>query len=187
MTTKTIKDLVQQLEIQTRITDEARAQFEAELRKVEALKIVIELMQEAADQEDADVSPPGKQLKNEMYAILHDTGRPLHYSAIYEALQQRGVHVPGRDPKRNVGAHLSADQRFARFGNGEWGLASWLRLAGDREPRLQIDPFEDEPTSSQPSQNSTWIDRIFLDDEPDRDPPGPTDEEIRAMERSDVF
>src|SRR5260221_270349 len=52
-------------------------------------------------------------------------GQPLHYRQIYKKLQARGIQVPGQDPLKNVGAHLSNDQRFVSDGKGNWRLASW--------------------------------------------------------------
>lgn len=66
-----------------------------------------------------------KAVVNEMWRILEEEGQQLHYKQIYQRLIDRGIQVPGRDPLKNVGAHLSADKRFISDGAGHWRLASW--------------------------------------------------------------
>lgn len=62
-------------------------------------------------------------LKDQIERVLREEGRPVHYKEVYRLLIQRGVHVPGRNPERNVGAHMSADLRFKAVGGGLWTLA----------------------------------------------------------------
>jgi DNA-directed RNA polymerase delta subunit len=76
--------------------------------------------------ERLDVRPgSSKELRNTMWDILREEGRALHFRDIYERLAERGARVAGKEPHRNVGAHLSADERFISLGSGIWGLASW--------------------------------------------------------------
>lgn len=75
--------------------------------------------------ESASSSTPVKQMRNKMWEILKDEGRPLHYKEIYRRLKATGTEVGGKDPVRNVGAHLSSDDRFVSLGSGKWGLVSW--------------------------------------------------------------
>ena len=66
---------------------------------------------------------------------------PLHRSVIYDRLVEMGVHIRGRDPVNNVGAHLSIDDRFKNVGRGMWDLskpgnetAEPERFGTNREP-----------------------------------------------------
>ncbi len=80
-----------------------------------------------------------KTIRNEMLAILREIGKPLSYRALYEHLIARDVPVPGKEPLKNVAAHLSNDQRFKRMGQGLWGLASWpTSMEGSSAPMLGI-------------------------------------------------
>lgn len=90
-------------------------------------------------------SPPSSsnELRTAIYEILSAEG-PLHRSEIYERLTEKGVHVPGRDPVNNVGAHLSFDDRFNNVGRGVWGLAnasdyeSDTEIAGESDEQLDV-------------------------------------------------
>jgi hypothetical protein len=66
-----------------------------------------------------------RTLASLMESILLEHGRPLHYREIHRRLTALGVAVPGQDPVKNVGAHLSGDARFERVERGIWGLAAW--------------------------------------------------------------
>ena len=66
-----------------------------------------------------------KDLRDQMVKVLEDAGIPLHYKFIYERLNQAGIKVPGEDPVRNTGAHLSGDDRFESLRQGIWGLSAW--------------------------------------------------------------
>lgn len=51
-------------------------------------------------------------------------GKPVHYRDIYDVLQRRGVEVKGKDPIRNLSAHMCLHKRFFKSkGNGYWMLA----------------------------------------------------------------
>lgn len=109
---------------------EALERIEAERARIdkqaEAFKQVIAYFEtiEEEDEAPARVSP-AKAITNEMWRILEEAREPLHYQLIYERLKERGVAVPGKEPARNVGAHLSNDPRFENVGRGLWGLRSW--------------------------------------------------------------
>lgn len=66
--------------------------------------------------------PSDSAMRDTMAEILAREG-PLHRSAIYDRLVEMGVHIGGRDPVNNVGAHLSIDDRFKNVGRGMWGLS----------------------------------------------------------------
>jgi hypothetical protein len=68
-----------------------------------------------------------KTLAGLMESILLEHGQPLHYREIHRRLGALGVDVPGQDPVKNVGAHLSGDARFERFERGIWGLHAWRK------------------------------------------------------------
>ena len=68
-----------------------------------------------------------KTLASLMESILLEHGRPLHYRDIHQRLTALGIDVPGQDPVKNVGAHLSGDARFERVERGIWGLAAWRK------------------------------------------------------------
>lgn len=119
---ETLKAAIQEVEAQKRQIDADHQAlvstlhyFERQGQEPQALR--------ARAQEYA-YSPPSSsnELRTAIYEILSAEG-PLHRSEIYERLTERGVHVPGRDPINNVGAHLSFDDRFNNVGRGVWGLA----------------------------------------------------------------
>ena len=85
-----------------------------------------------ADMTDREEGSNGQQLRSEdlrnvMVEILEEKGQPMHYKDIHAALTERGIKVPGEDPVRNTGAHLSGDSRFEKRGQGLWGLSVWTR------------------------------------------------------------
>lgn len=90
---------------------------------------------ELAPSESESRTTPVKLVRNTMVEILKEEGKPLHFKRIYQRLRERGVEVAGKEPARNVGAHLSADDRFDSLGQGMWGLASWN---GSRHPRSSL-------------------------------------------------
>lgn len=115
----------------TRDLEKWLAEHEATLhelqKKIEGLRFALEVSHENDEREvsQATEAAPAKQLRNAMVDILREAGVPLHYTEIGKRLIDRGVTVPGKNPSRNVNAHLSNDDRFDRRGGGEWGLASW--------------------------------------------------------------
>lgn len=60
-------------------------------------------------------------LRNAIADILASEG-PLHRRVVHDRLVEMGVHIGGRDPVNNVGAHLSIDPRFRNVGSGIWDL-----------------------------------------------------------------
>ena len=82
---------------------------------------------EEHEQENSDaVLTKGQKLENEIASVLEDASKPLHYKKIHAELIGRGIRVPGEDPVRNVGAHLSRDKsRFVSLGKGIWALKEW--------------------------------------------------------------
>jgi hypothetical protein len=112
---------------------ETLAQIEAErdrlAQQAEHFRSVIAYYEAQAGAAENQAAGP-RTLKNDLWHILQAAGGPLHYKDLYQRLRARGVHVPGTDPARNVGAHLSADPRFVSLGGGMWGLKAWPQSRG---------------------------------------------------------
>lgn len=65
---------------------------------------------------------PSKPLTDAIFQIISRSLGPLHYKEVYSALIRDGITVPGENPARNVGAHLSIDERFENVARGLWDL-----------------------------------------------------------------
>lgn len=109
---------------------EARSELARLKKERAAIDRAVELLEQIlaldAGSQVAKVGAQGpikSSLKDEIEHVLREAGKPLHYNEVYRQLLTRGVHVPGKDPARNVGAHLSADLRFKSVGAGRWALA----------------------------------------------------------------
>ena len=95
----------------------------SELTEVAAsLRKVISVYEKEALEASANPQEPTRPLGDEMKAIIEEAAEPVHYKVIYERLKLRGVRVPGTDPAKNVGAHLSGDSRFVSLGAGLWDI-----------------------------------------------------------------
>jgi len=58
--------------------------------------------------------------------ILRNTGKAMHYTEIMEKIKIEGVDIPGKDPKANMTAHLSNDNRVERAEErGYYKLKEW--------------------------------------------------------------
>lgn len=139
MTTKTIRDLETWIAEYGEQITQAQDVVNDLTKKRDGMVLALGI---ACEKEDTDTveALPGKDLRNEIYAVLEEAGSPLHYGEIYDRLKGRSIPIAGKDPKRNVNAHLSGDDRFARVGGGSWGLRRW------QEPRNTIH------TDGQPSR-----------------------------------
>ena len=73
-----------------------------------------------------------RSMRDAMAEILRKES-PLHRRELHDRLVEMGVSVGGRDPVNNVGAHLSADDRFRNVGRGMWDLTSPYERAGESE------------------------------------------------------
>lgn len=79
-----------------------------------------------AQGDDVEPQPsPGRIIDDAIADILDANGSKLHYREIFQRLQTKGIHVPGKNPASNTGAHLSLDSRFVKRGDGMWGLSKW--------------------------------------------------------------
>lgn len=66
------------------------------------------------------------------YEVLENTGIPMHYRDLYEAILKTGFQVRGEDPAANLIAHISIDPRFKRVKRGTYALKGW-RLGGRKK------------------------------------------------------
>jgi hypothetical protein len=58
-----------------------------------------------------------------MIDILKANGAPMHYRELYKTLLHNQIPVGGKDPQRNVSAHLSLNKElFEPLGSGIWAL-----------------------------------------------------------------
>jgi len=64
-------------------------------------------------------------LREETYKLLTEVREPMHYTQMAEQLVLRGVRIPGREPAKNLVAHIHNDPRFKRPRRGFYGLAEW--------------------------------------------------------------
>lgn len=125
-----------------------------------------------------------KVARNALYEILRETGRPMHYRVLLDALIARGVRVEGKDPGNNVRSHLSHDGRFVPVGGGVWDLAS--RAAAPRETPVAAPAVAPQPVSPRGAGFFAPEDEDEADDAlPQPDPPADewlTDDWIAAHE-----
>ena len=59
------------------------------------------------------------------YEVLKNTGIPMYYKDLYEAILQTGFEIRGKDPATNLIAHISIDPRFKRVKRGTYALKEW--------------------------------------------------------------
>ena len=123
-----------------RLISERQAKVEEWQTDIEALTRSLDILRaeegdgDSVEETQAKAMTPAKSLRNAMEEILNDAGEPMHYGAIHDELIARGVPVSGRDPKKNVSAHLSNDDRFVAVGSGKWGLRRWANADSERKP-----------------------------------------------------
>ncbi len=131
MSDKTLRDLQEQraavqkeideLSVQARVAEQKR---QVRIAKLKSFDDVIQHMQEAYERAESE-SLPAKYMRNEIVEILKEEGKPLPTSEIFRNLLERGIPINGENPMKNVGSHLSLDERFERYSAGIWGLKSW--------------------------------------------------------------
>lgn len=104
----------------------------------------------------------GASLRDEMEHILQLENEPMHFKQIHRRLQDRGISVPGNDPARNVGAHLSGDQRFEPLGRGMWGLSAWTKKnsPGRQHHPAPIDAEPDDIVTHVHSSDDEDLDEV---------------------------
>lgn len=132
-----LDNLRRQLEI---VAIEARAielRREEIVDKIKSFEAVVEHMVSLDERSEIDALP-AKLMRSEMVAILKDAGRPMRTSELHDVLKAKGIPINGQDTMKNVGSHLSLDDRFERYGTGLWGLSAWK----GRPPALNKDVEE---------------------------------------------
>lgn len=127
-TARDIRQLYDEIKQQV---DDLTSELAAAQFKLDSLTCVLEMLEGKSGTDGDDVQP--KQIRNELVEILADLKHPVHYGELLGRLKDRGLSVGGKDPLRNIAAHLSNDERFRSSGNGLWGLASWTAQDG-RKP-----------------------------------------------------
>lgn len=113
------------------------ADIEPKIAKIELIKHKIEHLEKYLD---ISLTPEQSQIQLRLVKdlrtkkpisdlaveILEDVGKPLHYSEIMKKIESKhNFSIPGKDPKANMNAHLSKDERIVRFARGIYGLADW--------------------------------------------------------------
>ena len=102
--------------------------LEAELRHLGALLALESRGREESEtgrQVGADRVTTPVDLREEVYRLLSEVREPMHYTQMAEQMILRGVHVPGREPAKNLVAHIHNDPRFKRPKRGFYGLTEW--------------------------------------------------------------
>lgn len=118
----TLKSEIQktQAEIEERnlVVGEKQQQVEHVLKLLEAEGVKI-------DRTDLDGIIP-VSLAEVVAKILRDSGEPMHYKKIAEAVQETGRKVPGQNPPATIIAllHRKKDE-FVRLDAGVWALKEW--------------------------------------------------------------
>jgi len=65
--------------------------------------------------------------------VLLELGQPVYYQDLYEAMRERGIMVPGKNPVANLVSQMGRDDRFVRVGRGTYGLLEWQGVGQDAE------------------------------------------------------
>jgi hypothetical protein len=125
---------------QLRAVAEKRIALEARLRHLQALLALEGKLQHSEAM--AMFSSPGvvgaRPLADEAYEFLSESAHEWHYQDLATALANRGVNIPGRDPAKNLVAHIHRDPRFVRPKRGTYGLIEWYpkgtKSVGVRKP-----------------------------------------------------
>jgi hypothetical protein len=111
-----------------RETSEEATRLEAELRHLGALIALESGGAKVTGVEAAAALQEGAipaDLREETYKLLSEVREPMHYARMAEQLALRGVHIPGKEPAKNLVAHIHNDARFRRPRRGFYGLAEW--------------------------------------------------------------
>ena len=108
------------------VLKEVIRRLEAEIGEIErqrdGLVMALRYLEDSGEASTPPRRRTEKGMRDAMAEILAEEG-PMGRQEIHDRLVERRVHVGGRDPVNNVGAHLSIDPRFKGFGRGMWGLA----------------------------------------------------------------
>ena len=131
--------------------------LQAAIRRLEAEKREIQRQHDALvtalrylEESEQVATPPRQRTEKNMRVAVAEilaVEGPLSRRDIHDRLLEQGVHVGGRDPVNNVGAHLSIDPRFVKMGGGLWGLAENADDGAERDDRndgLDSDDYDEE-------------------------------------------
>ena len=129
-----------------RALSEAAMRLQARMRHIQAL-----LALEGQPMESAmlEAEPELGRLKvgslaNAAYELLVQTKKEYHYEQLATELQLRGVHIAGKEPAKNLVAHIHRDPRFVRPKRGVYGLKEWYpkgtASVGTRRGRKRAKP-----------------------------------------------
>lgn len=121
---KEIKDLKTQLtplEMEIRVRQEKLAAIDRlldlEIHPIETISI---------SKNDLNTAMASKRRTSDIaYEVLKNTGIPMYYKDLYEAISQTGFEIRGEDPAANLIAHISIDPRFKRVKRGTYALKGW--------------------------------------------------------------
>jgi hypothetical protein len=112
---------------QLRTLAEERTRLEARTRHLQALLTLEGKAQKPSAAVVAALAelPRQRSLADEAHQLLSETARELHYQDLAAALMERGVQIPGKEPPKNLVAHIHSDPRFVRPKRGVYALAEW--------------------------------------------------------------
>jgi len=130
-----LTDLLHELEEQY---TQRQAELAAKQADVENLRVQIQLLEQLIALRDGQNAlregpfprsgpTPTKagRLSELVHGVLDAHRKPMHISAIREALIAQGHSIPGRGTDANVIAHISRDDSIVRVGKGTYALGSW--------------------------------------------------------------
>ena len=136
------------------------AQIERMQKQADGLRSTIEYLENKEKTENGTPVPNHKAQKGQgapsafvqdmINVLMDNSGLPMHYRKIHEALVRRGIRVGGNDPVRNVSAHLSLNKEFFKScGSGMWGLADDAENSTPKQDNsdpseADYDPFAEE-------------------------------------------
>ena len=96
-------------------------------RPVSNADYVVSVQDDCALVAESKTVPRGRITESLVLAamdIIADNKRPMKLGAIYDAMTAKGIDVPGKEPRNNLGAKLSADRRLCRVPRRGWWFSS---------------------------------------------------------------
>ena len=104
--------------------------------RIAKMRLAIYNMEQTAAlyESDFDLFPPEpKTIRDVVYDILKENGKPMAKQQIYDAVTAAGITIPGQSPLNNLAAHMSNDARIENAHNDVWALREWR----DNSPQMQ--------------------------------------------------
>ncbi|MGQ9573434.1 MAG: winged helix-turn-helix domain-containing protein [Dehalococcoidia bacterium] len=110
-----------------RCVSETATRLQARMRHIQALLALEGQPMEsgAVGSEAVSSAPRVGSLADAAYELLAETRQEYHYEELAAQLELRGVHIPGKEPAKNLVAHIHRDSRFVRPKRGVYGLREW--------------------------------------------------------------